>query len=60
MEGLHIPLPGLMISAAEAVQCILEAGMVPCQSSIKRTAAAAFKEAAALGSGVSIAPVMVR
>ena len=60
MAGLHIPLPGLMISAAEAVQCILEAGIVPCQSLIKHTAAATFKEAAALGSGVSIAPVMVR
>lgn len=60
MEDLHIPIPGLIITAAEAVQCILEAGIVPCQSSIKRTAAATFKEAAALGSGVSGAPVMVR
>ena len=60
MEGLLTPPLGLMISALEVVQCILEDRTVQLQASAKHTVAATFREATALVSGVSGIPVMVQ
>ena len=60
MESLVIVTFGLMISVLEAAQCIMEVRTVPLLASVKHTAVATFREAAALDSGVSGIGVMVR
>ena len=60
MAGSLIVTFGLTINASEAVQCIMEARIVPLLASVKHTAVAIFRAAAALVSGVSGVVVMVR
>lgn len=51
---------GQTIDVLEAVQCIMEARIVPQLASAKHTVVAIYRAAAALVSGVNGVPVMAR
>ena len=59
MAGSLIVASGLTINALKAVQCIMEARIVPLMASVKHTVAAIFRAATTLVSGVN-GVVMVR